>query len=108
MALNSITVKKLARKRAQMEAENIMKRKVVLPIYYEVHSGIMDLRTGRWIQHDPVDICQTRMAAKEELNWRSKHPRTEGQNAIYIVRRYRHGIELESTETDHKTVEILH
>lgn len=59
-------------------------------IYYEVHSGIMDYRTGKWISHDYVDQFGTLIRARDELTWRIRHPK-EGQNAAYIIRRYRHG-----------------
>ena len=59
-------------------------------IYYEVHSGIMDYRTGNWISHDNVDQLGTLIRARDELKWRIRHPK-EGQNAAYIIRRYRHG-----------------
>lgn len=96
MALNSITIKKLNRKRQAQEEAAAMKKPIVLPFYYEVHSGILNYRTGAWISQDPVDIFTTKANALEEIRWRRNHP-SDNQNALYYVRRYRHGSQVKIT-----------
>lgn len=64
---------------------------------YEVHSGILNYRTGAWITHHPTDLLLTLASARSELKWRQDHPKA-GQNAAYIIRRYRHGSN-QKTET---------
>lgn len=64
---------------------------------YEVHSGILNYRTGAWITHHPTDLLLTLASARNELKWRQDHPKA-GQNAAYIIRRYRHGSN-QKTET---------
>lgn len=102
MGLNALSVRRIIK--ARQEAE-VMKKEITLPIYYEVHSGIMNYRTGTWISHDPVDIVTTKHSALEEIKWRRKHPATEDQNALYIVRRYRHGSSIKITKDNRKAVE---
>lgn len=61
-----------------------------ITIYYEVHSGIMDYRTGNWVKMDPVSVHTSLISAREEMHIRIwKAPKD--QNACYIVRRYLHG-----------------
>lgn len=97
MALNSITIKKFNRKQQLEKEKQVMEKTVTLPFYYEVHSGIIDYRTGRWIQHDIVDIVTSLYAAREEMKYRRKHPVNANQNALYTVRRYRHGSQVKIT-----------
>lgn len=105
MALNSITVKKLAAKRQAKEEAAAMKKIIYLPAYYEVYSGILNYRTGIWDKLDPVDIVTTLTSAREELHCRQKH--YEHINAAYIVRRYRHGRKVKTGKNDRKAVEKL-
>ena len=102
MGLNALSVRRIVK--ARQEAE-VMKKEILLPIYYEVHSGIINYRTCIWISHDPVDIVTTKHSALEEMKWRRKHPATEYQNALYIVRRYRHGSSFKITKDNRKAVE---
>lgn len=97
MPINKITAHRLALARQSKQIREVLQKPTTTPVYYEIHSGIMDYRTGSWITHDPVDIVQTRTSAREELTWRNKHP-TTNQNTAYIVRRYRHGNQ-NTTET---------
>lgn len=90
MAINSITAQRRAWARQSEQIRYLIQRGPVLPIYYEIHSGIMDYRTGKWISHDNVDIVRTLSSARAELAWRFRHP-TPGQNAAYLKRRYEHG-----------------
>lgn len=90
MGINALTARRLARQRENKVIGELLKRPLTCPVYYEVHSGIMDYRTGNWIRHDYVDKFGTLINARAELNRRFKRPK-EGQNACYIVRRYRHG-----------------
>lgn len=90
MAINKITAHRLALARQSKQIREVLQKPCKSTIYYEVHSGIMDYRTGNWIRHDYVDQLGTLLRAREELTWRNRHPK-EGQNAAYIIRRYRHG-----------------
>lgn len=90
MPINSITARKLSRDRQSKQIRELIRRGPVLPVYYEIHSGIMNYRTGQWISHDNVDIVRTLSSARAELAWRLRHP-TPGQNAAYLKRRYGHG-----------------
>lgn len=89
MPISSITVRSHAQARQSKQIRDLINRGPVLPIYYEVHSGIMDYRTGTWISHDKVDIVRTLYSARAELAWRFRNP-TPGQNAAYLKRRYEH------------------
>lgn len=89
MPINCITARRLARVRQSKQIQDLIRRGPVLPVYYEIHSGIMDYRTGTWIRHDNVDIVRTLYSARTELAWRFRHP-TPGQNAAYLKRRYEH------------------
>lgn len=102
MGINVLTVRRIVKARRETE---VMKKEILLPIFYEIHSGIMDYRTGTWIYHDPVDIVTTKHSALEEMKWRRKHPATKDQNALYIVRRYRHGSSVKITKDNGKAVE---
>lgn len=90
MAINVLTAHRLALQRQSKQIREVLQKPCRNTIYYEVHSGIMDYRTGKWIRHDYVDQLGTLLRAREELTWRNRHPK-EGQNAAYIIRRYRHG-----------------
>ena len=90
MPINSITAHQRALARQSKQIRELLYRGPVLPVYYEIHSGIMDYRTGHWISHDNVDIVRTLSSARAELAWRFRHP-TPGQNAAYLKRRYEHG-----------------
>ena len=102
MGINARTARRLADKRRREQIREVLKRNPLTAIYYEVHSGIMDYRTGRWIRQDMVTVEQTLFWAREELKARQTHP-TENQNAAFITRRYHHGNQ-DATET----VEGLH
>lgn len=95
MGLSAATVRRIIKARKEVEA---MKKPIVCPIYYEVHSGIMDYRRAIWVIHDPVDIFTTLKSAREELAWRRRY--YEDNNAAYIVRRYRHGSKIETNQTN--------
>lgn len=99
MALNSRTISKLYAKRRAMEEAAAMNKIIALPAYYEIYSGTIDYRSGKWIRLDPVDIIATLTSAREEVAWRRKHPK-ENQNACYLVRRYRHGRKVETSKND--------
>lgn len=90
MPINSITAHRRALDRQSKQIRDLIHRGPVLPVYYEIHSGIMNYRTGTWISHDKVDIVITLSSARAELAWRFRHP-TPGQNAAYLKRRYKHG-----------------
>ena len=90
MAINKITAHRLALARQSKQIREVLQKPCKSTIFYEVHSGIMDYRTGNWIFHDYVDQVGTLLRAREELTWRIRHP-TTNQNAAYIIRRYRHG-----------------
>ena len=104
MGINALTARRLARQRENKAIQEVLKRPLTCPVYYEVHSGIMDYRTGKWIRHDYVDKFGTLINAQAELKWRFKRPK-EGQNACYIVRRYRHENQntTEAMESIHET-----
>lgn len=102
MGINALTARRLADRRRREQIREVLKRNDHPAIYYEVHSGIMDYRTGAWIRKDMVTIETTLFRAREELKERQTHP-TENQNAAYITRRYHHGNQ-DSTET----MESLH
>ena len=99
MALNSRTISKLAAKRKAMEEAAAMNKTIALPAYYEVYSGTIDYRSGKWVRLDPVDIIATLTSAREEVDWRRKHSK-ENQNACYLVRRYRHGCKVKTSKDD--------
>ena len=90
MGINALIARRLADQRRREQIREVLKRNPPTAIYYEVHSGIMDYRTGRWIRQDMVTVEQTLFRAREELKARLDHP-TENQNAAYITRRYHHG-----------------
>lgn len=90
MGINALTARRLARQRENKAIQELLKRPLTCPVYYEVYSGIIDYRSGAWVRMDPVDIFRTLASAREELNFRWKHP-SDNQNAAYIIRRYRHG-----------------
>lgn len=90
MAINALTLRRLADHHRNEQIREVLQKPCKSTIYYEVHSGIMDYRSGKWIRHDYVDQLGTLLRAREELTWRNRHPK-EGQNAAYIIRRYRHG-----------------
>ena len=102
MAIDSITAHRRALARQSKQIRELLHRGPVLPVYYEIHSGIMNYRTGQWISHDNVDIVRTLSSARAELAWRFRHP-TPGQNAAYLKRRYEHG-----NQNTAKTMESLH
>ena len=102
MGINAITARRLADQRRRKQIREVLKRNDHPAIYYEVHSGIMDYRTGTWIRKDMVSIETTLFRAREELKARQTHP-TENQNAAYITRRYHHG-----NQNTTETVEGLH
>lgn len=89
MPINCITARRLAKARQSKQIQDLIRRGPVLPVYYEIHSGIIDYRTGTWIRHDNVDIVRTLYSARAELAWRFRNP-TPGQNAAYLKRRYEH------------------
>ena len=97
MGINALTARRLADQRRRKQIREVLKRIDHTDIYYEVHSGIMDYRTGAWIRKDMVSIETTLFRAREELKARQTHP-TENQNAAYITRRYHHGNQ-NATET---------
>ena len=99
MTLNSRTISKLVAKRKAMEEAATMNKTIALPAYYEVYSGTIDYRSGKWVRLDPVDIIATLTSAREEAAWRRKHPK-EDQNACYIVRRYRHVHQIKTGKND--------
>lgn len=90
MGINALTARRLADRRRRGQIREVLQRNPPTAIYYEIHSGIMDYRTGRWIRQDMVTVEQTLFRAREELKARQTHP-TENQNAAYITRRYHHG-----------------
>lgn len=90
MPINCRTLHQRTMARQSKQIRYLLQRGPVLLIYYEIHSGIMDYRTGKWIRHDNVDIVRTLSSARAELAWRFRHP-TPGQNAAYLKRRYEHG-----------------
>lgn len=104
MGINALTARRLADQRRKEQIKQVMKKTITCPVYYEVHSGIMDYRTGNWIRHDYVDKFGTLINARAELKWRFNRPK-EGQNACYIVRRYRHENQntTEAMESIHET-----
>ena len=97
MGINALTARRLADRRRREQIREVLKRNPPTSIYYEIHSGIMDYRTGRWIRQDIVTVEQTLFRAREELKARQARP-TENQNAAYIIRRYHHGHQ-KTTET---------
>lgn len=102
MGINAPTVRRLYEKRRREQIREVLKRNDHPAIYYEVHSGIMDYRTGAWIRKDMVTVETTLFRAREELKARQTHP-TDSQNAAYIIRRYHHG-----NQNATETVEGLH
>lgn len=87
MGINATTARRLADRRRREKIRDVLQRNTPNSIYYEVHSGIMDYRTGHWIRHDMVSVELTLFRAREELKARQTNP-TENQNAAYITRRY--------------------
>lgn len=100
MAINARTVRKLVKHRQLFIPAKPDIKQVVSKVqtFYEVYSGILDYRTGQFIRMDPVDKFTTLNSARDEKRFRILHP-SDGQNAIYIVRRYHHG-KIQQQNTD--------
>lgn len=89
MGINALTARRLADQRRKEQIREAMKRTITVPVYYEVRSGIIDYRSGKWIREDNPYASLKKGNALQEFRYRCKHP-TEGQNAVHIVRRYQH------------------
>ena len=87
MEINVLTVRKLKSKRKQQEEAAVMNKPVSTPTVWEMHRGILNYRTGMWISNHKVWQYATYSEAKRALNFVAD---PWPDNALYIVRRYRH------------------
>lgn len=97
MGINALTARKMYRDRLRRAAEQkALKKRCTSPEYWELHRGIMDLRTGNWIAYHKVKIYKTYDEARRAKNF-IDDPWPD--NVMYIVRRYRHGQKTEGDNT---------
>lgn len=89
MAVNALTARRMYRDRLRRAAEQkALSKRCTSPVYWELHRGIMDLRTGNWIAYHKVKLYKTYEEARRAKNF-IDDPWPD--NVMYIVRRYRHG-----------------
>ena len=89
MVINALTARRMYRDRLRRAAEQkALSKRCTSPVYWELHRGIMDLRTGNWIAYHKVKIYETYEEARRAKNF-IDDPWPD--NVMYIVRRYRHG-----------------
>lgn len=105
MAINAITARRLADQRRREQIRQVMARPSIKPVRWVLCWGRMDYRTGKWDWKNE-HVFENRTAAIANKNSFLRYPVMD-QNACYVVRRYIN-VKLESTETDHEAVEILH
>ena len=106
MAINALTVRRLADQRQKQQIRDVMQKPTIIPVRWVLCWGKIDYRTGKW-DWKSEHAFENRTAAIANKNSFMRYPVAD-QNTCYVVRRYYHGIKPESTETDNETVEILH
>lgn len=97
MGINALTARRMYRDRLRRAAEQkALNKRCTSPEYWELHRGIMDLRTGKWIAYHKVKQYKTYEEARRAKNF-IDDPWPD--NVMYIVRRYRHGQKIEGDNT---------
>lgn len=97
MGINALTARRMYRDRLRRNAEQkALQKRCSSPEFWELHRGIMDLRTGRWIAYHKVKLYKTYEEARRAKNF-VVDPWPD--NVMYIVRRYRHGQKTEGDNT---------
>lgn len=85
MGINAITAHKLYRAKQRAKEIEVMKKECACPVYWELHHGILNYRTGKWSRFHKVLRYKTYSEAKHALDLIADYQK---DNACYIVRRY--------------------
>lgn len=89
MAINALTVRRLADRRRSEQIREVMAKTITKPVRWVLCWGKMDYRTGIWEWKNEHSF-ENRTAALANKNSFLRYPVAD-QNACYVVRRYEHG-----------------
>lgn len=89
MAINALTVRRLADKRRREQIRNVLQKNTIIPVRWVLCWGKIDYRTGKWEWKNEHSF-ENRTAALANKNSFMRYPVAD-QNACYVVRRYEHG-----------------
>ena len=89
MAINALTVRRMADRRRSEQIRVVMTKTITKPVRWVLCWGKMDYRTGIWEWKNEHSF-ENRTAALDNKNSFLRYP-VDDQNACYVVRRYEHG-----------------
>ena len=89
MAINALTVRRLADQRRREQIRQAMNRTITKPVRWVLCLGKINYRTGIW-EWKKEHSFENRDAALANKNSFLRYPVAD-QNACYIVRRYENG-----------------